>query len=198
MVRHYRFNAEQARAQPYTNDPGAISRAYLATTLWYLGLPEQALAMSEQALANARAIAHPHSLATVLAMTARFHTLRRDLERTLAVASETIAVSKEYGFPLWRVQGGLLVSWVQAERGQDPAVEHMQVAIAAYRANGVAVSLPYYAALHAEQLAKRGRLAEARDILSQALEETARTGAFADEPEIRRILGAVLRLEEVA
>ncbi len=194
VVEHYRFDAERARARPLVNDPGAMSRTYLASTLWYLGHPEQALRTSAQALDHARAIAHPYTLATVLALTARFHQIRRDLERTLALATETIAVSTEFGFPIWRTLGNLLVSWVRAERGDAKGALQMQAAIGVYRTIGVGISLPYYRALHAEQQARRGHVEEALATLGEALAETALTGAHTEEAEIRRIEGEILRL----
>jgi class 3 adenylate cyclase/tetratricopeptide (TPR) repeat protein/DNA polymerase III delta prime subunit len=194
VVRNYRFESDRTRARTYVSDPGAISRTYLATTLWCLGLPEQALKMSVDAVEGARASAHPYTLATVLALTARFHQIRRDAEATLKVADETIAVSTQFDFPIWRTLGDLLVCWVRAERGDLAALEKMQAAIARYRRMGVGISLPYYTALLAEQCARRGRFDEALAMTTDAIAESIATKAHAEEPEIRRIECDVLRM----
>ena len=194
VIRDYRFESDRTRARTYVSDPGAVSRTYLATTLWYLGLPEQALKMSADAVETARATAHPYTLATVLALTARFHQIRRDPARTLEVADETVAVSTEFDFPIWRTLGTLLGCWVRAERGDAVAVDKMQGAIARYRRIGVGISLPYYTALLAEQLAKRGRVDEALAMTADAIKESIATRAHAEEAEIRRIECDVLRL----
>jgi len=193
VVRDYRFESDRTRARTYVSDPGAVSRTYLATTLWCLGFSEDALRMSVDAVESARATAHPYTLATVLALTARFHQIRRDPERTLAVADETIAVSTEFDFPIWRTLGTLLASWVRADRGDHAAVERMRAAIEGYRRIGVGISRPYYTALLAEQCANRGRFDEALAMTSEAIAESIATKAHAEEAEIRRIECDILR-----
>jgi hypothetical protein len=194
VIRNHRFDPDRSRARPYVTDLGAVSRTYLATTLWVLGLPEQALKMSADAMTHARATAHPYSLATTLAWTARLHQLRRDTAHTLSVAEETVAVGKEFGFPIPRALGTLLHSWARAEQGDAQAVEHMSAAIDAYRKMGVGTSRPYYTALLAEQRARRGRIEEAVTMIAGAVSESMAQSAHAEEPEIRRIECEILRL----
>ena len=71
----------QALAWQYGHDPGMSSLCFVAHTLWHLGYPEQALKRSQEAVALARKVAHPYSLAYALGNTAWFHQFRREPSR---------------------------------------------------------------------------------------------------------------------
>ena len=72
----------------YGQDAWVVSLAYLSCILWFLGYPDQALRQSQQALAAARALAHPHSLALVLHFVALIHHLRGEAPAMQAHAVE--------------------------------------------------------------------------------------------------------------
>ena len=61
-----------------STDPGVGCLTHAAVALWHLGYPDQALKRSEEALALARAIAHPFSLAFALLFTAWVRNLRKE------------------------------------------------------------------------------------------------------------------------
>src|SRR5262249_52434179 len=62
----------------YGQDPGVVSFTHAALALWHLGYPDQALKRSDEALALARAVAHPFSLAFALFFAAWVCNLRRE------------------------------------------------------------------------------------------------------------------------
>src|ERR1700745_1900082 len=59
----YDPHEHRALALQYGHDPGMSSLCFTAHTLWCLGYPEQALKRSQEAVALARGVSHPYSLA---------------------------------------------------------------------------------------------------------------------------------------
>ena len=60
----------------YGQDPGVVCLIYAAWQLWYLGYPDQALVRSQEGLALAQRLSHPHSLALALNTAATLHQFR--------------------------------------------------------------------------------------------------------------------------
>lgn len=70
--------------------------AYEACCLWPLGYPEQELKRSEEALALARELNHPFTLADVLCFGGcLFHAMRKDGEHLQMYAEELMRLSRE-------------------------------------------------------------------------------------------------------
>ncbi len=59
-------------------DLGVFGRAWAPHALWSLGYPDQALAMSREALTLAQELSHPFSLAVALDYAAMLHQFRRE------------------------------------------------------------------------------------------------------------------------
>jgi predicted ATPase len=80
-------------------DPGLSALAYVACCLWCLGYPEQALSRSQEALALARELGHPFSLADVLCYGGcLFNAMRRDAPALRDDAEELIRLANEKSF----------------------------------------------------------------------------------------------------
>jgi hypothetical protein len=82
--------------------------SYSAVTLWQLGYPDQALARSNQAIAQAREKAHPARLAAILDFAAWFNQLRREWRAAQEQTAAAIALSTEQGLPYWLAVGTIL------------------------------------------------------------------------------------------
>src|SRR4029453_3302230 len=61
----------------FPQDPGVTCRGYVRP-LWLLGYPDQAIGRGREAIALARALAHPFSLAFTLNWTSTVHQFRRE------------------------------------------------------------------------------------------------------------------------
>ena len=88
------YDPQRHRSHALQN-PGLGYGAINAVTLWYLGYPEQALAMCHETLSLARELAHPFSLVVVLTWFAMLHQLRRDPQQAQALSEEAMAISSE-------------------------------------------------------------------------------------------------------
>ncbi|MCI0440076.1 MAG: hypothetical protein L0177_13245, partial [Chloroflexi bacterium] len=182
----------------YVQDPGVTCRGY-ARPLWLLGYPDQALQRGHEAMSLAQELAHPFSLAFALNWVATVHQFRRDARATQERAEALIAFSTEQGFALWVPFGTVLQGWALAEQGRrEEGMAQMRQGMAAWRATGAEVDLPYFLALLAEANAKGGQLDDGLALLAEALVIAHRHTDVYWEPEVHRLKGEFLLQQAVA
>ncbi len=148
-----RYTPTQHRAPMFRmgQDPGVACRVHAALTFWCLGYPDQALAHMHDALALAHELSHPYSLAFARCFAAFVSELRRDVPAVHQHAEAAVALSTEHGFPLWAAMGTTFRGWALAMRGQGTeGMAQVRHGIAAMRATGAALFVPYFVALRAE------------------------------------------------
>src|SRR5262249_27398076 len=100
VIRLYDPAQHRSHAYLYANDPGVVGYSYTAWTLWYLGYPAQSLRRLEKALALARELGHPFSLAVAFAYGAGLYYFRREVLETREWAERVISLANEHAFPL--------------------------------------------------------------------------------------------------
>ncbi len=120
-VAHYDRQRSPTHVALYTQDPEGVCLIRLAIDLWCLGYAEQAQARSREAVARARELAHPFSLAYVLATDAWLQNLRRDVCATREQAEADIVLCREHGIAFWLPLGQILHGWALGEQGEVAA-----------------------------------------------------------------------------
>src|SRR5262249_42406875 len=149
---------------------------YMAWNLWHLGRPDRALARAEEAVARARRLTHPFSLAFALFFEAAIHWSRRDHARQQERAAEVIALSEAQGFPRWL---GLGRAWHAAARmaaGDAGALDAIADGLALAGETGSQAGAPALFGLLAEAQHAAGQLAAARATVATGLAIAAQTG----------------------
>jgi class 3 adenylate cyclase/predicted ATPase len=173
-------------------DHRAMALSFLAPTLLALGYPDQGRARSREALAYARQLAHPHSLALVLSRTCHFHCVARAWETLLAGTEALIALSIDHGFVHYRAMGDLYRGGALAELGQaGEGLALCEQALADLGPGGANVST-LILGLQAEVHHKSGEPEEALRLLTNAIDRAQRTGERYFEVELHRLKGEVL------
>jgi class 3 adenylate cyclase/predicted ATPase len=125
-------------------DPRVACRAYAAMILWLLGCPDQALVRLNDALRLAHELSHPFSLAWARCWAAIVSQLRRDVPAVLTHADAAVTLSTAQGFPFWAAQGIIFRGWALVMQGQGEAgLAQVRQGIAAFRATGAALFVPY-------------------------------------------------------
>jgi len=191
-----RYTPDQRCAPAFRmgQDPGVACRIYAAATLWLLGYPEQALACVHEALALAHALAHPFSLAFARCFAAYVSQFRRDVPAVHAHAEATVVLSTEQGFTQWAVQGTILRRWALALQGQgEEEIAQVRQGIAAYRATGAAVFVPYFYTWLADVSAHLGHVEEGLQALAEAHTLVEQQEERWWEAEVCRLRGVVLQ-----
>jgi adenylate cyclase len=142
-----RYTPDQRRALVFRmgQDPGIVCRAFAAWLLWLLGYPEQALVRLHDALVLAHELSHPYSLAFARCQAAMVSQCCRDVPAVHEHAEAAITLSTAQGFPVWTAVGTILRKWALAMQGQgEEGIAQRRQEIAAIRATGVSVFVPYF------------------------------------------------------
>src|SRR5262249_22842095 len=145
--------------------------AIAANTLWCLGYPAQALRRSQEALAQAQALAHPYSLAFAQFWAAVLHYQCREVPAVQAQADALLALATAQGFPFWVGMGTFWQGWALAMQDQDEAgLTRIQQGFAAVLATGAELARPFCLLVPlAEAMGHTGQVEEGRRLLAEAL-----------------------------
>src|SRR5262249_49048013 len=99
------------------DDPHVSSLGFLAMVSFCLGYPDQALAGSDAAIAEALGLAHPPSLGASLSLACRLLSLVRDDAALDERAGQLAAVATEQGFVHLGAQGTMYLGWAKIRNG---------------------------------------------------------------------------------
>jgi predicted ATPase len=190
-----RYTPAQRRAPVFRIgvDLGVGCRVYAALTLWLLGYPTQALARMHEALALAHELAHPYSLGWAWVSAAIILQFRRDVPAVHEQAESTVALATEQGFPLWVAGGTSLHGWALALQGQgETGMAQLRQGIAAWRATGAALFVPYSCTLLADIAAHLGHTTDGLQALTEAHTLVEQHDERWWEAEVYRLRGVLL------
>jgi serine/threonine protein kinase/predicted ATPase len=195
------YDAERCKLwSRYTGQHSNVAMSSnLALALWYLGYPDQALQVGQEAVKQARAIAHPYSLCFAVH---HLGWLQQNLRMGKAVATSAEAelfVANEQGFLFWKAEAvlcraaGLLLQDKPAE-----ALEQATQGLAAFRATGAALSTAHFLGYISEAHWQLGQFAEALKAIDEALAATAKNHNDFCLAELHRIKGEILLAQSSA
>ena len=144
-------------------------RAYETHLLWHLGYPDLALSRSQETI-DSGGDAHPFGLAIALSYAAMLHVFRDESEKALPLALRATQVCARYEFAYYLSMAEIVVGWAQAAQG-DPerGLFQLRNGLAALKASGGELRLPFYCALLADACARAGRPEEAMANISSGL-----------------------------
>jgi predicted ATPase len=124
--------------------PLVASQALLGIVLFCLGYPDQALARSNAAIAEARRLAHPPSLAASLAVGVQLLSLVGENASLDEGAGQLVAVATEQGFGYWRALATIYRGWVEVRNGEvAEGISLLRSGSSAYRATGAELWMPH-------------------------------------------------------
>jgi class 3 adenylate cyclase/tetratricopeptide (TPR) repeat protein len=181
----HRSLGHQIGSHPHVN-----AQAWLGTVLFCLGYPDRALARSSAAIADARRLAHPPSLAGSLATGIRLHLLGGDNAFLGEWVDQLVGVTTEQGFPHWRAVGTIFRGWVKVKNGDVTEGISLLRSGSASRSTGAWV--PHNIALLAAACETAGQIEEAVTLLDDALHIVQVTGERSLEAELNRHKGQLL------
>ena len=173
-------------------DPYAMMLAYLAWTLVLLGHIDEARARLKEAIAEARARGHAHTLADVLLSAGTVENTIGSPELARH-AEELASLSTERGLPLnlgWATVycGASLANLGQGAEG----VALIADGLAAIRATGAVTGVPSLLMFLAEAYAKSGKPDDGLNCLPEAARIIEMTGERCVEAELHRLRGDLL------
>jgi predicted ATPase len=151
------------------------------------------MAHIHDALALAHELSHPYSLVWAQCWAAIVLQLRRDVPAVHEQAEAAVALATEQDFTLWAAWGTSLRGWALAMQGGGEAgLDQVHQGIAACRATGAAVVVPYFCTLLADVCGHLGHLDDGLQALAEAHTLMEQQEERWWEAEISRLRGALL------
>lgn len=167
------------------------SGSFLSWTLCYLGLPDQARAVSRRTVATARRIKHPFSLGYGLTFATVLHRMLRQPTQCLKLAEETISLAVLHGFPLWEAGATLKQGWALVMLGRFEGVERMRRSVESMRIVMSSILVIFLETL-ADSLRQLGQYDQALVIIEEAQAAGGTLGDRHVEAELHRLKGECL------
>ena len=173
--------------------PGVAGLVNLALLDWFSGLHDRSLARSQAAIELARDLGRPHTLAYALAVSAAVHECRGEAQATSELAAEAVLLANKHGLAYWVAWGSVLHGWALTQVGKLPeGLSKLEFGIEKYRQTGAQLFEASSLALLAEGYRRGGRLEEALQATSRALERGELAEGYFYAAEIHRIRGELL------
>jgi len=187
----YRADHRQLLIRQFGSDLVVNCTSYLGCSLYFLGYPKQAQMVCQQMLHQARALAHPHTLAQALSFAALLHRWLNLPEQALSLSAETIAISRQHDFCLWLACGEMTHGWALVKCGQPDGLSEIESSIAAMQSALGGISVVFLSS-RIEACVHLKRYDEALDGLAQALADAEKTGDRHFLAELYRLKGVCL------
>ncbi|HME71157.1 MAG TPA: adenylate/guanylate cyclase domain-containing protein [Myxococcota bacterium] len=174
-------------------DYGVVARGFAAWCQVYLGHPDRASGLSEAAVALAKQVGHPLSLADALLHAGLVHSERGELDRMRERAEEVVGLSEQLGFPLYLGMGRFVRGWERVKSGEGEAgLAEMQQALVELAGIGSGIGAPGFLSVLAEGLLKVGRHADALGALSLGVAQAGQQGQHFWDAELHRLRAEIL------
>ena len=141
-----------------------------------------------EAVARARRVEHPYSLAVALAYDAVTHQFRDDRPSWTARSDELSELCERYGFAYYREWGLVLAGWAATVRTAPSTARR---GVDGLRATGAFARMPYWLSLFADIAQRRGRPDEARAMLDAAVADARARDDVWWLPEVLRMRAAL-------
>jgi predicted ATPase len=165
----------------------------VAHSLEILGYPDRARQQYQEAITRAQDLAHAFTLVHALFNVTIGHQLRHEERATQEQTEILIGLCTEQGFSLYLAWATILRGWALATQGQTAeAIAQMRHGLAAARATGAEMLVPYLLALLAEACGQAAHADEGLRLLAEALAVADTHAERWYEAELYRLKGELL------
>jgi class 3 adenylate cyclase/predicted ATPase len=190
----YDHERHSSHAFIYGDNPATSARSALASVLWLLGYPDQALRCSEENLAILRSLVqHPYSVAFGFTVAAFLRQYLGDPPAARALAEEAVVISEAHGLAFIGPMASMFEGWARTREGElDEGMAQMRRGLAAQLATGAELARPYWLWLLAEACQRTGAAREGLALLDDADAAVEHTHDHYWEAEIHRLRGRLL------
>ena len=184
---------DQAHLLTHGHLPGVFCNSYLAWTLWFLGLPDQARDLIDSAVEQVCGDTQTYSYVSALTFAIRIHQFRGETAAVKPMVEELMSVSRQASYAYYVAQGTIHEGWVLAAEGKvEEGVDRMQTGMDLLRETGTVLGIRGFLV----QLAEGYELLGLHDKAFEALEEADRgddgPGTRCWDAEIERLRGELL------
>ncbi len=169
------------------HDPRVCGLGQKGLSLWFKGLPNQAVACVEESVRSARQIGHAGSLAHAYDIAAMLYRYRGDLNSLRKTIAAMRRLARKHELHSLAAKALIFDGWRIAKLG-NPARgrKSAEAGFAIQREIGTREDFPVYSEMLAEILALLSETDAAIGLLDEAVEEAERTGHLYWLPELHR------------
>lgn len=177
---------------PYTQDPGITARIMLARVLWILGELDQVETLLAEAIAMARELEHPFTIAFTLATASWVYSTLQDTHQTLRLTEEAIELSIKYSFEVPLAWAISFQGWALAEQGEREGIGRLVEGLSAAQRSKASLNHTYTLSLLAEKHLQNQQIADGLLAIQQAQELAVVQGELCWQAELLRLKGELL------
>jgi predicted ATPase len=177
---------------PDGRDPAITCRGQMGRVLWLLGYPDQAVAVSEVAMALASRSGQPHSIVFALWADMFLRQFLGQVDATADRADRILVLANEHDLPQYRTWAGIMRGWATAMQGNPDGVPAMQQALAVYDRISSTLSRTHFLDMLAQALGKYSRVDEALVAVDDAFASVERYNERYNEAGLHRTRGDLL------
>ncbi|MCE4554651.1 adenylate/guanylate cyclase domain-containing protein [Roseateles cellulosilyticus] len=189
----YDFERHSGHAFVFGHDPAVLALVYLIWIHWLQGRQADALDASNRAIALARRLCHPLSLAFALTFAGWHRVFSRDDAGARELSRELVEFCTHQNITIFLAHGHMIGAWLDCEQNRLAAgLQGMQSALDIFRLTGAQHFLPYWEAHQAMVRAMAGDASGAEALMECCIETANRTGEQWSQAELHRYLGLVL------
>ncbi len=166
--------------------------SFTAVTLWHLGYPDQALKKIDEAVALARKLAHPYTLAYAAVHAGVVQQMCRQVQAAQESVEAAIVICSKHGFPFFLGIRTVIRGWALAHRGkEEEGIAQILRGLEIYRTTGSGINEPQLLIPLAEAYGLSGLAVEGLRALEKAVAAVEKTGERRDEAEVHRLKGVL-------
>jgi class 3 adenylate cyclase/tetratricopeptide (TPR) repeat protein len=174
-------------------DPRVAALSLLSPTLWFLGCPDSAIRRHEEAIARARHIGHPMSVAFALTYGTLLYLCLQAPEHALELAQEVCGLAEAHGFHYWDSLASTYRGIALSGLGQEKeGIAETLAGIDSYRATGSELGAAAVMVGLVASYFRSGQTDRALEVAERALTTVEQTGARLSKAELYRLKGEAL------
>jgi predicted ATPase len=180
-------------AHRFGQDVACPAMAYLALTLWPLGLLDYAASFAKRAVLHALEDGHIPTIAYVHAHTANFEMMRRNRSQAASHVEALLGLAQKHGMPVWTAIGTFHEGWLRWGAGdREAGTAEMREGMALLHEQHQQTFVPLLTTLLAETEAEAGRPDAGLAIVDTQLATVERSGQRWFLSELHRARGELL------
>lgn len=191
----HRYSDPQDRAliSLYSTDLKLVTMVHQSQTRLFMGLSDGADALCAEQESFAASLNHPYSMAWTLTWGAMSFLHRGLGAQLLSRVEEGLRLAEKHGFAYVAAMALIQKGWAYGRDGRlEDGIELMQRGLAAFKATGAGIAVPFFTVLLAEALGQASRRAEGLSLLDDAEKLIAWGGERWHEAELHRVRAKLL------
>jgi predicted ATPase len=190
------FDLDRVRARRFRlgNHPAVVCHTTSAFFLWMLGYPDSAVKQADAAMALARRLNHPFTLAYATFHTGILHMWRREMATTKERALAMMAIAQEHDFQVWQAIATILHGAALTGGGRPKGgLAEIERGMALYQDHITPpVFWPMLVSMQATALAVNGKPAVGLALLEEEMAGIDRETLARNMPEVGLLMGDLL------